>query len=305
MFDVIIIGGGPAGITAGIYTIRKKLNTLVISKDFLGQTGKALGIENWPGDKKISGVKLLENFRKHLGKFKVNINEGEEVTSVKKKKDCFELRTSEKDKYFAKSVIIATGANPRILSVKGEKKFIGKGVSYCATCDAPFFKDKTVCVIGGGNAGLETAIELLKYSKKIYLLEFSKELKGAEILQEQVRKNKKIEVITQAAVKEIKGDKFVKSIVYSDLKSKKKKEIKTDGVFVQIGHVPVAGFIKNLVDLNERNEIKINKVNNQTKTAGLFAAGDVTDIPFKQIVIAAGEGAKAALSCYNYLKKLD
>ena len=305
MFDLIIIGGGPAGITAGIYAARKKLNTLIISKDFVGQVGKTSLIENWPGNKKISGVVFLERLKKHLDKFVIDINEGEEVLKIKKGKGVFEVRTTEKDRYFTKSIIIATGANPRFLEIPGEKKFVGRGVSYCVTCDGPFFKNKVVAVIGGGNAGFETALDLAGYAKKIYILEFSSEAKADEFLQEKAVKNKKIELIYLAAAKEIKGDGFVKSLSYQDLKSKKIKKLSVGGVFVQIGHVPAGGFVKGLVDFNKRNEIKINPRTNETKTKGLFAAGDVTSIPYKQIVIAAGEGAKTAISCYDYLKRLE
>jgi thioredoxin-disulfide reductase len=305
MFDIIIIGGGPAGITAGIYAARKKLNTLVISKDFIGQVGKSSLIENWPGTQRISGVKYLENLKKHLEKFMVDINEGEEVVGINKKKDLFEIRTTQKDRYFTKSIIIASGTNPRPLEIPGEKEFVGRGVSYCTTCDAPFFKDKTVAVIGGGNAGLEAALDLARYAKKIYILEFSPEIKADEFLHEKAKKDKKIEVILSAQSKEIKGTNLVDSFVYQNRKSKGLKEIKVDGVFVMIGNVPAGGFIKNLVDFSERGEIKINPKTNETKTKGLFAAGDVTTVPYKQIVVAAGEGAKAALSCYNYLKKLN
>jgi len=301
MLDVIIVGGGPAGVTAGIYTIRKKLNTLIISKDFVGQTGKALSVENWPGDKMILGAKLMKNFKDHLEKFNVNINEGEEVIKIRRRKDHFEVRTSERDRYLAKSIIVATGANPRLLAVPGEEEFIGKGVSYCATCDAPLFAGKTVAVVGGGNSGLDTTMALSQYAKKIYLLEFSDSLKGAEVTQEKIEKDKKVKVILETAVKEIKGKKFVESIICEDRKTKKQKEIKVDGMFVQIGNVPAVGFVKALVSFNKRNEIKIDPKTNSTRTPGVFAAGDVTSVPFKQIVIAAGEGAKAALSCYQWL----
>ena len=162
-----------------------------------------------------------------------------------------------------------------------------------------------MAVIGGGNSGLEAALDLTKYAKKIYILEFSSEIKADELLYEKAKRDKKIEIICSAFVKEIKGDKFVDSLIYQDEQSKKTKKLQINGVFVQIGYVPVAGFIKGLVDFNERNEIKIDSETNKTKTRGLFAAGDVTSVPYKQIIIAAGEGAKAALSCYDYLKKLE
>ena len=303
MFDLIIIGGGPAGITAGIYAARKKLNTLLISKDFIGQVGKSSLIENWPGTPRISGAEFLEKLKNHLKGFVININEGKEVVEVKKKKDLFEVMTTEKDRYLARSIIIASGTNPRPLEIPGEKEFVGKGVSYCVTCDGPFFQNKTVAVIGGGNAGLETTLDLAGYAKKIYVLEFSSEIKGDEDLLERVKKSKKVSIILSAMLKEIKGKDLVNSLVYQERESKKIKELAVDGVFVMIGNVPASGFIGNLVDFSERGEIRIDPLTNETKTKGLFAAGDVTTVPYKQIVVAAGEGAKAALSCYKYLKK--
>jgi len=304
MFDLIIIGGGPAGMTAGIYAARKKLNALLISKDFVGQVGKSSLIENWPGIKKISGLDLLEKFKDHLESFMVDINEGEEVIEIRKKKDFFEVKTTEKDRYFTKSIIVSSGTNPRFLEIPGEKEFVGKGVSYCTTCDSPFFKGKKVAVIGGGNAGFEAALDLSQYAKKIHILEFSSEVKADEFLVERVKKDKKSEILLSVQAKEIKGNDLVSSLIYQDNKSKKTKELKVDGVFIMIGNVPVGGFVKKLVDFNERGEIKIDSLTHQTKTKGLFAAGDVTDIPYKQVVIAAGEGAQAALSCYDYLKKI-
>lgn len=301
MFDLIIVGGGPAGITAGIYAGRKKINTLLITKDFSGQMGKISSIENWPGTEKISGIEFLENLKKQLKRFKINIKE-EEVFEIKKDEDFFEVTTSQRNKYQAKAIIIASGVKPRSLGVPGEKEFIGRGVSYCSICDAPFFGGKTVAVIGGGNAGLETALDLTKYAKKIYILEFSPKVRADEMLLEQAGKNKKIEIILSAEVKEIKGKNFVSALVYQDKESKKNKELSVEGVFIQIGHIPVDEFAKGLVDFNEKNEIKIDSQSNETKTPGLFAAGDVTSIPFKQIVIAAGEGARALLSCHKWLK---
>lgn len=302
MYDLIVIGGGPAGITAGIYAIRKKLNTLLVSKDFVGQAGESSLIENWPGEKHISGAELLLKMRNHLEGLGAEIKQ-EEVKNIEKN-DSFLVETSEGNNYRARAVIVASGALPRSLGIKGEKEFVGRGVSYCAICDAPFFDQKTVAVIGGGNSGLETALDLTKYAKKIYILEFSPKIKADEVLQERVRKETKIEIILEAQAQEIKGDSAVKELVYIDRKTQKEKVLKVDGVFVQIGRIPASQFIKNgLVDLTKRGEVQIDPSTNQTKTPGLFAAGDVTSILYKQIIIAAGEGAKAALSCYSYLKQ--
>jgi len=300
IYDLVIIGAGPAGITAGIYAARKKLNALVLSKDFVGQTGKALLIENYPGFEQIEGAELAARLKKHLEKFQIETKE-EDANELRKNKDFFEIKTDDSE-YLARSVIIASGAKPKSLGVPGEKEFVGRGISYCTICDAPFFKAKTVAVAGSGNSGIEASLELTKYAKKVYILEFSSKLKADEINQEKIKKNNKIEVILSAQIREIKGESFVKSIIYQDRNDKKLREIFLDGVFIQIGWEPIVSFIKELVNFNEKNEIEINLLTNETKTPGLFAAGDVTCVPFKQMIIAAGEGAKAALSCYNYLK---
>jgi NADH-dependent peroxiredoxin subunit F len=303
MFDLIIIGGGPAGVSAGIYAGRKKLNTLIISKDFSGQVGKAFTLENYPGIYKIKGMDLSDKFKKHLEKFMVNMNAGEEVVKINKKKDCFEVKTTEGDRYFGKSIIIASGANPRHLKIPGEKELLGKGVSYCTICDAPLFREKIVAVIGGGNSGVEAALDLTKYAKKIYIIDFASELKADEAIVEQAQKDSKIEIICSAIIKGIKGDKKVEAVFYQKKGSKKEEELPVEGVFVQIGYVPTGNFAKGLVEFNEKGEIKIDYKTNQTKTKGVFAAGDVSTVLFKQVIIAAGEGAKAALSAYNYLGK--
>lgn len=304
MYDLIIVGGGPAGITAGIYAARKKLDTLLISKDFIGQTGKAFLVENYPGFKKIQGFQLIEKFNKHLRKFKIDINEGEEVIKIKKEKDgFFEIRTSQKDRYSARAIIIASGRDPRPLEVPGEKEFLGRGVSYCLICDGPMFSGKTVAVVGGGNSGFEGALDLVRFCPKVYILEVGSKVLADEINQERARVTKKIEVICNAKVKKIKGRDFVNSLIYQDQISQKNIEISVEGIFVEIGSIPATGFVKGLVDFNEEDEIKINPKTCATETPGLFAAGDVTDVRDKQIIVAAGEGAKAALSAYDYLQK--
>jgi alkyl hydroperoxide reductase subunit F len=305
MYDLIIIGGGPAGITAGIYAARQKLNTLLITKDFGGQVAKkAVAIENYPGFEEISGIELIGKFKKHLKGQEVEIRE-EEVTGVEKTKGHFFISTAKNNKFDAKALIAASGAEPRHLGVPGEEELTGKGVSYCAVCDGPLFSGKTVAVIGGGNSGFETALFLVNLAEKIYILEYGSGVKADKENQEAVKKSGKVEIITEAAVKEIRGDSFVNSIVYQDRQSQKEKTLSLEGVFVEIGYKPSSSFIKNLVDLNENKEIEVDKETYQTKTPGLFAVGDVNVGKFKQIVIACGEGAKAALAAFNYLKKYE
>jgi alkyl hydroperoxide reductase subunit F len=301
VYDLIIIGGGPAGIAAGIYAARKKLKTLLITKDWGGQITRANEVQNWPGIKNISGMDLIKQMTEHLKSFEIKIKEHREVIDLDKKGDNFVVRDND-EQYEARAVIIASGKLPRTLNIPGEDEFRGKGVSICATCDAPIFKNKAVAVVGGGNVGFGIAMDLIKYAKKIYILEFFEEMKGDLMTKCELDECGKIEYITSAAVKEIKGDKFVESLVYEDRKTSEDKEIKVEGVFISVGMMAKAEFAAQLVELNEIGEIVIDK-NNYTKTPGLFAAGDITDIKYEQIVIAAGEGAKAALAATEYLGK--
>jgi len=299
-YDLIIIGGGPAGVTAGIYASRKKLKTLLIVKNFGGlMAGKAVTIENYPGFEEISGLELIERFEKHLKRYKVDI-EKDSIIKIQKSDNEFSVLTGKKKEFQSKAVIIASGSEPRKLGLEEEERFIGRGVSYCSNCDGPLFSNKNVAVIGGGNAGFETAVFLTSYAKKVYILEAGKEVRADEILQEKARKTGKIEVIAGASVKKIEGEKFVKSLVFEQ--NKELKTLAVEGIFVEIGYRPATSFVKDLVELNEKGEIVIDFKTNQTRTPGLFAAGDSTNVLYKQIVIAAGEGAKAALSAYAYLQ---
>jgi len=303
IYELIIIGGGPAGITAGIYAARYRLKTLMITKDFGGQiTKKAVPIENYPAFKEISGIELIRKFKEHLDKFKIDI-EMDSVIKIERTNGNFQVFTQNQKLFKSKTVIIASGADPRPLKVPGENEFVGRGVSYCVTCDSPLFKNKIVAVIGGGNAGFEAAIALARWAKKIYVLEYGERVVADIQNQELARKTKKVEIITNAALKEIKGDKFVNSIIYEDRKTGQEKKLEVEGVFVEIGSQPASAFAKDLVELNERGEIKVDFETFQTKTPGLFATGDVNVGKFKQIVTACGEGAKAALAAYDYLQE--
>lgn len=303
LYDLIIIGGGPAGITAGIYAARQKLNTLLITKRFGGQISrKAVAIENYPGFEAISGLELIKRFEKHLRKQKINI-ELDNVIKIKKNKGIFSVLTGTKKQYLSRVIIVASGADPRPLEVPGEKKFIGRGVSYCVQCDGPLFSNKTVAVIGGGNAGFEAAIFLSKMAKKIYILESGSKIRADLETQEKAQKTGKIEAMIRVNLKKIQGKIFVNSIIFEDNKLKTLKKLSVEGIFVEIGSQPATSFVKGLVDFNKKDEIIADSKTCQTKTSGLFAAGDVDDVSFKQIVIAAGEGAKAAISVSNYLQK--
>ena len=303
IYDVAIIGAGPAGLTAGIYAARKKLKTVIITEETGGQALIATIIENFPGFEKISGKELIEKMRMQNEKYGVEIKEGDSAESIEKKGENFLINletgfpSGNPVSLMAKSVIIASGKMPRSLNIPGEKEFEGRGVSFCSTCDAPLFEDKDVAVIGGGNSGLCSAIDLLNYANKIYVLEEMPKIPGDEFNQEKLKQSNKVEFITNAKIKEIKGEKFVKGIVYND------KELAVEGVFISIGWIPATDFLKGFVNLNKGGEIIIDPKTNETSTKGVFGAGDVTDIKYKQCVIAAAEGAKAALSAYNYLAR--
>lgn len=304
LYDLIIIGAGPAGITAGIYAGRQKMKTLVIAKDFGGQMAKkATEIWNYPGFEQISGLELIEKFVNHLkAQSEVEIKMAEVIKIEKPAKD-FIITTSENEQITAKSVIITTGVDPRPLEAKGEKEFIGKGVGYCVTCDGPLFRNKDVAIVGGGNAGFEAAIFMARYANKIYLLEFGAQVKADQWNQDELKKTGKVKIITSASVKEIKGKIFVEELVYEDQISKELKTLNVNGVFIEIGNQPATSLAKDLVDFNERDEIKVDFETFSTKTPGLFAAGDVNVGKYKQIVTAAGEGCKAVLAAYDYLRK--
>jgi thioredoxin-disulfide reductase len=305
-YELIIIGGGPAGMTAGIYASRLGLKTLLITKNFGGQIAKkAVDIENYPGFEKISGPDLVQKMEKHLKSQPQKIDiKMDQVLNLKKEGNIFLVSVKSKKEFKAKALILATGSDPRPLEVPGEKEFIGKGVSYCSLCDGPIFKDKTVAIIGGGNAGFETAIFLTRVAKKIYILEFSSQPKAFEQNQKIAKASGKVEVIINAKVKEIKGNKFVESVVYQDQKNNKEKTLEVKGVFIEVGYEPATSYAKGLVDFNKRDEIAVDQETCQTSTPGVFAAGDLNEGIFKQIVTAAGEGAKAALAAHNYIQNL-
>jgi alkyl hydroperoxide reductase subunit F len=302
MYDLIIIGGGPAAITAGIYSARKKLKILLICKTFGGQINEAGQVENYLGFESMPGAELVQKFVSHLKRFDLEIKEKREVKEIKKLTDGgFEVMTGSHDKYQAKALLIASGKKPRKLDVPGEEEYIGKGISFCAVCDAPLFKDREVAVVGGGNAAAESTLEMAKYASKVYLLNLYPKLMADKIYQEKIKTASNINVLFNIQVKEIQGDKFVTGLIYQDKVSQEKKKLTVEGIHIEIGSVPSSDFIKNVIELNKKGEIKIDS-QNRTSQPNIFAAGDVTDISHKQIVIAAGEGAKAALNAYEFLQ---
>jgi thioredoxin-disulfide reductase len=300
-YDLIIIGGGPAGMTAGIYSARQKMKTLVIAKAFGGQMAqKSVDIENFPGFQKISGFELIQKFEEQMRSKGIEVLD-DEATELKKEGGLFFVSTKNGKSFQSKTVIFATGAEPRKISVPGEKEYVGRGVSYCTTCDGPLFNKKTVAIIGGGDAGFEAAIFLNNYAEKIYILEYGETVRAGKDNQEKALSSGKVEIITSAELKEIKGEMFVKSIVYKDRKNNEEKTIELNGVFVQAGYEPATKLLKDLVDLNERNEAIVNFETLETKTPGLFVPGDANSGKVKQIVVACGEGAKSVIYAYKYL----
>jgi len=302
MYDLIIIGAGPAGITAGIYATRYQLKTLIVGKLLGGVASEAFKVENYPGFKAISGTSLMNKFSEQLKYLGAHLQQ-KDIEKIEKMKQGFKVLTGDKE-YEAPAIIIATGTKVRKLNVPGETEFTGKGVSYCATCDATFFKDKIVAIVGGGDAGATASLQLADLAKKVYWLYREQKPAAMPSWQEQVRKNPKVEEINKTNVKKIKGNVSVEKIIL-DRDYNSKKELMVQGLFVQIGAVPSVDLAKDLrVKLNEYGYIKVDEAQ-KTNTDGVYAAGDVTSASnrFKQIITACSEGAIAAHSVYEYLKK--
>ena len=305
MYDLIIIGGGPAGVSAGIYAARKKLNTLIITDSFGGQSLVSAEIQNWIGTKSISGYDLAKSLEDHLRAQdgSIDIIDDDLVVSVEKTDAGFGAKTKNGKNLESKYLLIASGSRRKHLGVPGEEKFNGKGVSYCSICDAPVFKDKVVAVIGGGNAGLEAAIDLLPYASKVYLIIRSEGMKGDPIIQDKIKNSPKVEILTFALTQEILGDKFVSGLKYNDAKSGEAKELKLEGVFVEVGALPNSDIVKSLVKLNEKGEIVVDHRTEETSRPGIWAVGDVADVLYKQNNISAGDAVKAVLNIYEHFNK--
>jgi len=296
MLELIIIGAGPAGITAAVYAARKRMSLLVISKDIGGQAAWSGDIENYTGYQFISGPELADKFAEHIGKYGVNLKEQEAVVGFKKSGDIILVKTG-KSNYETKTVIIASGKRSRELGVPGEKEFKNKGLTYCATCDGPLFSGKPVAVIGGGNSALDAALQLVNIASKVYLVNITSALSGDEIMRQKVESDQKVELLNDTQVTAITGDRFVKGIKIK--RAGREEPLAVEGIFVEVGLLPNSEFATD-VEKNKLLEIQVNS-RNETNIPGVFAAGDVTDVPEKQIIIAAGEGSKAALSAFRYL----
>jgi len=300
IYDLVIIGGGPAGMTAAVYAARKRLKTLLISKDLGGQVLLTSEVENYMGYQYIEGRQLVDKFKEQVRHFPIDQEIGEEVEKLSKEGEIFSILTRGGKKFGGKMVIIASGKKSRSLNVSGEKRLIGRGVSYCSICDAPFFEGKEVAVIGGGNSAFEAALDLVKIAPKIYLIDIASAWRADSLLVEQIEKEKKVAFFPRHKVKEIKGDDRVESITIEALDGGQIKSLSVEGVFIEVGLVPNSEFAASLVKLNQAGEVVVD-CGNRTNIPGLFAAGDVSSVPEKQIIIAAGEGAKATLTAYQYL----
>ncbi len=301
-YDILIIGGGPAGSSAAIYSARKGIRTGIVAERFGGQVMDTLGIENFISVKATEGPKLVTALEEHVKEYEVDIMNLQRAKSIQKNDEnaLFEVELENGGKLKSKSVIVATGARWKELNIPGEKEFKGKGVAYCPHCDGPLFKGKHVAVIGGGNSGVEAAIDLANIVGHVTLFEFAPELKADDILQKRLYSLSNVDVVLNAQTLEVLGADKVNSMIYLDRKTNEKKTISLEGIFIQIGLLPNTDFVKNTVDLSKFGEIIIDG-HGQSSLPGLFAAGDVTTVPYKQIIIALGEGAKASLGAFDYL----
>lgn len=302
MYDLMIIGGGPAGLAAGVYAARKQLKTLLISGDIGGQINTTWGIENYLGYQFIEGPELIGKFQAQVSQFPIDQKIGDKVKQLKKVSGGFGVITEAGEKYQSKTVVLATGKKPRKLNVPGETELTGRGVSYCAICDGPVFAGQKVAVVGGGNSALEAVLDLLKIAEHVNLISLTP-LTGDEVLSNQLKGAKNLSIFLEHETIEIKGKEFVAGIQIKDLKAGKEKELEVGGVFIEIGLVPNSDAVKGLANLNKWGEVIVTP-RNETSVPGLYAAGDVTDVPEKQIIVAAGEGAKAALQAHRYLQRL-
>ncbi len=303
MYELIIIGGGPAGLAAGIYAARKQLKTLLISGDIGGQVNLTLGVENYLGYQFIEGAELIDKFHAQASQYSIDQKIGEKVTKLDRVESLFEATTESGDKYQAQAIILATGKKPRKLNIPGEEEYTGKGVTYCSICDGPVFTGQRVAVIGGGNSAIEAALDMVKIAEHVDLVSLTP-LTGDAILKNKLPDASNLNIFTEYQTEIIEGHDFVQGLIIKDLKSGTSKRLEVSGIFIEIGLIPNSEQVKTLVKLNKMGEVPVN-CSCETEIPGLYAAGDVTNAPEKQIVIAAGEGAKAALQAQRYIQRLS
>ncbi|MFH1522697.1 MAG: thioredoxin-disulfide reductase [Patescibacteria group bacterium] len=299
MYDTIIIGSGPAGMTAGIYAARREMKALIIGKELGGQLIWASEVENYPGFKSVDNFDLITKIKEQVNALGAEIKT-DEIKEIKKVSDYF-LVTTRKEKFEAKTVIVAIGLSPRRLAIPGEEELTGKGVSYCANCDGPIFRDKVVAIVGGGNSALDATEVMSKIAAKVYLIHRREEFRGFEALVDEVKTRDNVELVLSSEIKEIIGKEKLEKIKVFNKKTNKEGELEIDGLFVEIGRLANTDLVKDLVKRDERNQILVDE-KCKTNTEGIFAAGDVTQVPFKQITIAQGQATIAALAAYEYLQ---
>ncbi|MDP2593857.1 MAG: FAD-dependent oxidoreductase [bacterium] len=308
MSDLIIIGGGPAGVAAAVYAARKRLSTVLIAKEVGGQSIVSDGIENWVGTIKLSGTELAKNLAAHLEAVKTDILElsiGEEVTALRKNMntDGFVVQMKGGATHGGRAVLVASGAGRRKLDVPGAEKFENKGLTYCASCDGPLFADMDVAVVGGGNAGFETALQLLAYVKSVTLIHRHREFKADPVTVEKASAHPNMRIIRHTEPTEVMGEQFVTGLKYKDKDSGEAKELAVTGIFVEAGVIPNTGFAEGLLTLDPVKRIVVDAKNQRTGVEGVWAAGDCTDELYHQNNIAAGDGVKALEDLYLWLKK--
>lgn len=300
VYDLIVIGAGPAGESAAIYAKRKGLNVGIIGNKTGGQVKDTSSVENYLGIKEVTGEGLAEMFLSHVNHYQIPILKDDSVKTFIKNEQGFALSLESSDVVKAKAIVIATGSKPRLLGVKGEDVFKGRGVCYCAICDGPLFEGLDVVVAGGGNSAVEAAMDLSKIAKSVTLIHRSN-LRADQILVDQMNGIPNIKVHLMTQIEEIVGDQLVEGLRVTHKESGTEEFIEAKGIFVEIGYLPNSDFVKGILTLNAQGEIVVN-AKNETSLQGVFAAGDVTDVPYKQIIISAGEGAKAALTANDYLR---
>ncbi len=303
MYDLIILGGGPAGLAAAVYAARKRIKTLLLSHDIGGQVNWTTGIENYLGYQFIEGSDLIAKFQEQVDQFPIDQKIGYKAIRVKKIDGGFEVDSESGDTYQTKTVIIATGKRPRRLNVPGEMELTGRGVTYCAVCDGPVFAGRRVAVIGGGNSALEAALDMVKIADWVDLISLTP-LTGDAVLIERLKQAENITISIEQQIERILGKDLVEGVMVKDIATGQSRTINVSGIFIEIGLSPNADEVKGLIKLNGIGEIPVN-CGSETSVPGLFAAGDVTNVPEKQIVIAAGEGAKAALAAHRFLQRLQ
>ncbi len=303
IYDLAIIGGGPGGVAAGVYAARKRLKTVLIAKELGGQSNVSEDIQNWIGTISISGINLATSFRQHLLAYAedvVDLKEGILVKSIEKTATGFLIKTSGEE-FETKTILITVGSTRRKITVPGAEQFENKGITYCASCDGPIFAGQDVAVVGGGNAAFESAAQLLAYCKSVTILNRSEEFRADPVTVKKVLSNPKVHAVLNAELLEVKGEKFVKSVIYKNKESNETTELPVVAVFVEIGLIPSTDFIGNLLDKNGYGQIVVNSKSQQTSVAGIWAAGDCTDGLYHQNNIAAGDAVKALEDIYVHL----